>query len=118
MLEPGVIEHRQSRFGRWFRERRVAIAVWIAVIEGFLLIVHAIPRLLTLAVAIVIVVGYFWLGHRLRPGAVRDVAWVAAVSQAFVMLIPILAIVLSTLALIGLGILAVLALVLLFSRRS
>jgi hypothetical protein len=118
VIEPGVIEHRQGRFGRWLRERRVAIAVWIAVIEGLLLIVHAIPRLLTLAIALLIVVAFFWLGHRLRPGALRDVAWIAAVSQAFVMLIPILAIVVGTLAFVAVGILAVLALVLLFTSRS
>jgi hypothetical protein len=118
VIEPGVIEHRQGRFGRWLHERRVAIAVWIAVIEGLLLIVHAIPRLLTLAIAVLIVVAFFWLGHRLRPGALRDVAWIAAVSQAFVMLIPILAIVVGTLAFVAVGVLAVLALVLLFTSRS
>ena len=119
MIEPGaVIEHRQSRFGRWLRERRIAIAVWVAVIEGLLLIVHAIPRLLTLFVAVLIVVAFFWLGHRLRPGALRDVAWIAAVSQAFVMLVPILAIVVGTLALVAVGILAILALALLFTSRS
>ena len=113
-----MIEHRQGRFGRWLRERRVAIAIWIAVIEGLLLILHAIPRLLTLAVAVLIVVVFFWLGHRLRPGPLKDVAWIAAVSQAFVMLIPILAIVVGTVAFIAVGILAVLALVLLFTSRS
>ena len=118
MLEPGVIEHRESRPRRWLRERRVAIAVWIAVIEGLLFIVGAIPRLLTLAIAVVVVAGYFWLGHRLRPGTAREVAWIAAVSQALVMLVPILAIVVGTLAVIGIAILAVLALVLLFARRS
>ena len=118
MIEPGVIEHRQGRFGRWIRERRVAIAVWIAVIEGLLLIVHAIPKLLTLAIAVLVVVAFFWLGHRLRPGALKDIAWIAAVSQAFVMLIPILAIVVGTLAFVAVGILAVLALVLLFTSRS
>ena len=85
----------------------MAIAVWIAVIEGLLLVVHAIPRLLTLAIAVLIVLVFFWLGHRLRPGALRDVAWIAAVSQAFVMLIPILAIVVGTLAFVAVGILAV-----------
>lgn len=119
MLEPGaVIEHRESGPRRWFRERRLAIAVWIAVIEGILFLVGAIPRLLTLAIAVLVVVGYLWLGDRLRPQALRDVAWVAAVSQALVMLVPILALVVGTLALIGVGILAVLALVLLLSRRG
>jgi hypothetical protein len=118
VIEPRVIEHRQGRLGRWLRERRVAIAVWIAVIEGLLLIVHAIPRLLTLVIAVVVVAGFLWLGHRLRPGVLRDVAGIAAVSQAFVMLIPILAIVVGTLALVAVGILAALALILLFTTRS
>jgi hypothetical protein len=119
MLEPGaVIEHRESRQRRWLRERRLAIAVWIAVLEGILFLVGAIPRVLTLAVAVLVVVGYFWLGHRLRPLVVREVAWIAAVSQALVMLVPILAIVVGTLALIGVAILAVLALVLLLARRG
>jgi hypothetical protein len=118
VLERGVIEHRETRPRRWLRERRVAIAAWIAVIEGLLFIVHVIPRLPTLAVAVVIVVGYFWLGQRLRPGAGREIFWIAAVSQAFVMLIPLLAIVVGTLALIAFGVLAVLALVLLFASRS
>ena len=118
MLEPGVIEHRESGPRRWLRERRLAIAFWIAVVEGVLFLVGAIPRLLTLAIAVIVVVGYFWLGHRLRPQAVRDVAWIAAVSQALVMLVPILAIVVGTLAFVAVGILAVLALVLLFTSRS
>jgi hypothetical protein len=92
--------------------------VWIAVIEGLLLILHALPRLATLAIAVIVVVLFFWLGHRLRPGPIRDVAWIAAVSQAFVMLVPILAIVVGTLALVAVGILAVLALALLFTSRS
>ena len=118
MLEPSVIEHRESGPRRWLRERRLAIAFWIAVVEGVLFLVGAIPRLLTLALAAVVVLGYFWLGHRLRPPAVREAAWIAAVSQALVMLVPILAILVGTLALIGVGILAVLALVLLLSRRG
>jgi len=118
VLEPGVIEHRESGPRRWLRERRLAIAFWIAVVEGVLFLVGAIPRLLTLAIAVIVVVGYFWLGHRLRPQAVRDVAWIAAVSQALVMLVPILAIVVGTLAVIGVAILAVLALVVLLARRG
>jgi hypothetical protein len=119
MLEPGaVIEHRDTGPRRWLRERRLAVAFWIAVVEGVLFLVGAIPRLLTLAIAVLVVVGYFWIGHRLRPQPVREVAWIAAVSQALVMLVPILAFVVGTLALIAVGILAVLALALLLSRRG
>jgi hypothetical protein len=118
MLEPSVIEHRESGPRRWLRERRLAIAFWIAVVEGILFLVGAIPRLLTLAIAAIVVLGYFWLGDRLRPQAVREGAWIAAVSQALVMLVPLLAILVGTLALIGVGVLALLALALLLTRRG
>jgi hypothetical protein len=119
MLEPGaVIEHRQSRPARWLRDHRIRIALWAAVIEGFLLLVHAIPRLPALGIAIVVVALYFWVGHRLRSTTAKEVGWIAAVWQALVMLVPILIIVVGTLALIIVGLLAVVALVLLFSRRG
>jgi hypothetical protein len=119
VLEPGaVIEHGQTPQGRWLRERRLRIALWIAVIEGVLLLVHAIPRLPTLLVAIVVVLGYFWLGHRIRWETAREVGWIAAVSQALVMLVPVLIILVGTLALIAVAALAVIALILLFSRRG
>jgi hypothetical protein len=118
MVERGaLIEHGTSRSSRWLHDRRVRIALWIAVIEGVLLLVHAIPRLPALAIAIVVVALYFWLGHRLRSATARQVGWIAAVSQALVMLVPILIIVVGTLALIVVGLLAVVALILLFSRR-
>ena len=77
MLEPGVIEHRESRPRRWLRERRVAIAVWIAVIEGLFFIVGVIPRLLTLAVAVLVVVGAY---------AARDVCPLENLALAAVMI--------------------------------
>ena len=66
--------------------------------------------------AIAVVVGYFMLADRLRPGIGRQVAWIAAVSQAIVMLVPLLVIVIGTLALIAIAVIALVALVLLFSR--
>jgi hypothetical protein len=112
-----VLEHRTTRSGRWLRERRVRVALWIAVIEGILVVFHVIPRLLALAVAVAVVALYFVAGHQIRSDAVRQAAWIAAVSQALVVLIPVLVIVVGTLALIVVGILAAIALVLLLSDR-
>lgn len=119
MLEPGpVVEHRQGPVGRVLHQRRVAIAVAIAAAEGLLILVDEISVALALIVAIAVVVGYFTLGDRLRPGRARQVAWIAAVSQTLVMLVPVLLIVIGTLAIVGIAVLAIAALVLLFSRRG
>ena len=117
-LERGpVLEHGTTRAGRWLREYRLRIAIWIAVVEGILVLVGAVPRLGAIALALLVLAGYFPLARRLSWDVGRQAAWVAAVSQAFVALIPVLAIVVGTLALIALGLIAVAALVLLFRDR-
>jgi cellulose synthase/poly-beta-1,6-N-acetylglucosamine synthase-like glycosyltransferase len=118
MLERGaVIEHGSSRPGRWLRERRLRIALWVAVIEGIFIVFHQIPVAVAIVVGIAVVVLYFTQGDRLRSDTAGQVAWIAAVSQVLVMLVPIFLIVFSAIALLIVAILAVVALVLLFSRR-
>ena len=118
MLErSAVIEHGTSRTGRWLRERRVRVALWVAVIEGLLIVVHAISWPIALIVAIAVVVLYFSAGNRLRSDFAGQIAWIAAVSQALVALVPVFVFVVGTLALIIVALLAVVALVLLFSDR-
>ncbi len=118
MLERGaIVEHGTSRTGRWLRERRVWIAIWIAVIEAILILFSWISVPIALIVAIAVVVLYFWAGNRLRPNVAGEIAWIAAVSQAFVMLVPVLVIVGVMIAVILVAVLAVVALILLFSDR-
>jgi hypothetical protein len=118
MLERGaVVEHGTSRPGRWLRERRVRVALWIAVIEGVLVVFHAISWPIALIVAIAVVVMYFSAGNRLRSDVAGQIAWIAAVSQALVALVPVFVFIVGTLALIIVALLAVVALVLLFSDR-
>jgi hypothetical protein len=113
-----VLEHGSSRTGRWLRARRIRIAFWIAVIEGLLVALHAISWWLAIAVAVLVVIGWFSFGHRMRSDAARQVGWIAAVSQALVALVPIFVIIVGTLALVVVGILAVVALILLFGSRD
>ena len=119
MLERGaVIEHRSSRWGRWLSERRLRIAVWVAVIEGIFIVFDQIPIAAAIVLGIAVLVLYFTVGDRLKSGTAGQIAWIAAVSQAFVILVPIFLIVLGSIAVVAVVILAVVALVLLFSRRS
>ena len=118
MLERGaVIEHGSSRPGRWLRERRLRIALWVAVIEGIFIVFHQIHVAIAIVVGIAVVVLYFTQGNRVSSDTAGQVAWIAAVSQVLVMLVPIFLIVLWSIALLIVAILAVVALVLLFSRR-
>jgi hypothetical protein len=119
MLEPGaVVEHGQGPTTRWLRERRVSVAIAIAIAEGILIVAGELSKALALVVAIAVVVLYFTVADRLRAGLAREIAWIAAVSQAIVMLVPVLVILIGTLTLIAIAVIGVLALVLLFSRRG
>jgi len=117
MASQGVVEHGSGKVSRWLRERRLRMAVWIALVEGVLVLVHAIPRWPALGVAIAIVLLYLWAGRNARPGAVREGGWILAASQAFVLLIPVLTFVFWTVALIAVVVLGAVALFVLFSRR-
>jgi hypothetical protein len=118
MLERGaLVEHGTSRTGRWLRERRVRIALWVAVVEGILIVFHAISVPIAIVVAVAVVILYFSAGDRLTSDTAHQVAWVAAVSQVLVMLVPIFLIILWSIALIIVVILALVAFALLFSRR-
>src|SRR2546423_13559830 len=99
-----VVEHGSSRAGRWLRARRVRIAFGIAAIEGLLVVVHAIWWWAAIAFAVLVVVSWFSPGPRLRSDTTRQVGWIAAVSQSLVAFVPILVIIVGTLALIVVGI--------------
>ena len=64
----------------------------------------SLSKALALVVAVAVVVLYFTLADRLRPGVAREIAWVAAVSQAIVMLVPVLVILIGTLTLIAIAV--------------
>jgi hypothetical protein len=113
-----ALEHGSSRSSRWLRARRTRFAFWIAVVEGILVVFHAISWWAAIAVAVLVVFGWFSFGHRLRSDTARQAGWIAAVSQALVALVPIFVFIVGTLALIVVGVLAVVALVLLFSSRD
>lgn len=112
-----VVDHGSSSAGRWLRARRLRGALGIAVIEGLLVALHVIPWWLAIVVAAAVMAFYLFAGRRLRSDVARQTSWVAAASQAMMALVPILFIVIGTLTLIIVGVLAVVALVVLFADR-
>lgn len=112
-----LVEHGSTPLGRWLRARRLRIAAWIAVAEGVLVLVHALPRVLTLVLAAAIVLFYFAFGRQVRWDTVRQVSWIGAASQVLMVLVPVLAALIGGLAVIALVALAVVALFVLLNDR-
>jgi len=113
-----IIEHRESRFARRLRRRRLQVALLVAAVEAILVLVGAIPWWLVVAFAVAAVAGYVWLGRDHRNPTFRAAAWVAAVSQLIVVLVPVAIVVVGLLALVLVVLLAIGALAaLLLDRR-
>jgi hypothetical protein len=112
-----LIEHGSTPTGRWLRARRLRLAAWIAVVEGLLVLIHAVPRVPAIVLAAAIIIFYFGFGRQLRADSLRQVSWIAAMSQALVILVPVLAVLIWGVAVLALAVLAVVALFVLLQDR-
>jgi hypothetical protein len=116
-VEGQLVEHGSTPLGRWLRAKRLRIAAWIALAEGVLVLIHVIPRIPALILAAAILVFYFGFGRQVRIDSLRQVSWIAATSQALMILVPVLAALIGGLAIIALVALAVVALFVLLQDR-
>jgi len=113
-----VVEHRESRFARRLRRRRLQVALGIGAVEGILVLAGVIPWWLVIALAVAAVAGYIWFGRDHRNPTLRAASWVASVSQLVVVLVPVAIVLIGLLAIILVVLLAVGALAaLLLDRR-
>lgn len=112
-----TVEHRQGRLAPLVRRRRVHLMLWIVLIEGILVLFGAVPWWAVLALTVVAFGFYVAGGRGHGHPLVRELSWIAAVSQLVVVLVPVLAVVLTTLAVAALFIVAVGVLVLLVLDR-
>jgi len=116
-----MIEAGSTRTGRWLRERRLRLALWTAVIEGILVAVsHDLTRWTVLVIAVIVLAFYVLAGRTMKWDVGRQLSWIAAASQALAILVVLLAFVVGLLAIVLVGLFAVLALAYLFSdyRRT
>ncbi len=109
----------RSRSGRWLAERRLKIALVIAVLEGILVAIEKdFSRWTVIVIAAPIIAFYLFAGRTLESDTGRQLSWIAAASQAFAALLAILALVIKLFVLIVAGVFAAIALVLILSDRS
>jgi hypothetical protein len=113
-----AIEHGSTGPGRWLRERRYRLTMWITLAEGALYLLGVLNRWEAVGLA-VIGVGLWWLaGRRSSSDVFRQSSWIFAASQVLVLCVPIALAILSALAIGVIVILAIVALVLLFKERA
>lgn len=116
-IETRLVDHASTPGGRWLRERRLRIAFFIAVIEGVLVAFKVISWWVAVPIAAIAIAFYLYAGREIKNDSARQVAWIAATSQALVALVPVLVVVVGTLALIAVAVLAGVALFMLLTDR-
>jgi hypothetical protein len=117
MFGAHAIEHGSSRTGRWLREHRLRFTLWLAAAEGLLYVVHVLHFWPLVALAAVLVGFWAWVGRNSGSDTIRQVAWVLAVAQLLVLLVPVAWAIVKTVAIIVVALLAIAALVFLFTER-
>ena len=111
------IEHGSTRGGRWLRDRRLKVALGLAIAEGLLVALDVVSAWVAILIAIAVLAVYFGWARASGPDWLREPGWIVAVWQAVVLLVPVLVVIVGTLALVAVGAIAILALVALFADR-
>jgi hypothetical protein len=114
-----MIEAGSTRGGRWLRDRRVRIALWVAVIEGLIAALSQdIGRWTILAMAVIVLAFYIVAGRQLKWDVGRELSWIAAASQVLAILVIVFAFVLKLVAIVIIVGFALVALAYLFSDHK
>jgi len=112
-----TVEHRDGRVGELLRRRRLHLVLWIILIEGILVLFGIVPWWTVLVFATLAFAAYVVAGRGHSHAVVREITWIAAVSQLVVVLVPVLAVLLTGLAVIALVLVPVGAVVMLLLVR-
>jgi hypothetical protein len=116
-----AIEGGSSRAGRWLRERRLKLALGIAVFEGIVVALRGdVSRWTVVAIAALVLIIYTLVRQNVRWDAARQLLWIVAASQVLAVLVVIMAFIVGAVALVLVALFALVALAYLVSdlRRT
>jgi hypothetical protein len=113
-----AIEHGSTRPGRWLRDRRVKFTLGIAAVEGLLFLFGVLHWWAAVALAVVAVAFWWFVARGNRNDAIRHAGWIFAASQLLVLCVPLALGILKAVAIAVIALLAVAALIILFTDRS
>ena len=112
-----AVEQGSTRAGSWLRERRLRLTLWIAAAEGLLYLIGVLHWWAAVALAVIAVGVWRYLGRHNRSGVLRQLSWSFASSQLLVLLVPLVLAIAKAVAIAVVALLAVAALVILFAER-
>jgi len=108
----------RSSHGRWFYARRLKIALGIAVLEGiFVAFANDFSQWTVIIISVPIIAFYIFAGRNVNSDTGRQLSWIAAASQAFTVILCVLAKLIGKTSLIVVGIFAVIAVILLIGEK-
>jgi len=113
-----TVEHGSTKTGRWLKERRIRIVLWIAVLEGIVVALSDFTKWTVIGIAIPVLAIYVVWGRNAKSDTAYQIAWIAGASQALAVVVVILGVLLSWLPLVLAAVFAVIALVFLFHERG
>lgn len=115
--EPTPSEPR-SEHGRWLHARRLKIALGIAVLEGiYVAFANDFSQWTVIIISIPIIGFYLLAGRTLNSDVGRQLSWIAAASQAFTVILCVVAKLIGKTSLIVVGIFAAVAVILLIGEK-
>jgi hypothetical protein len=112
-----IVEHGDTPQSRRLRRLRLRIALVIAAVEGILVLAGEIPWWVVMLAAAAALLARIAL-RSTDIQVVRQLTWIAAVSQLTVVLVPVAAAVLTALAVVVLVVIAIVALAALLRDRG
>lgn len=102
----------------WLWANRLRLSLAIAVIEGLVVAFEKdFSRITVIVVAIPVILFYLLAGRTLETRIARELSWILAMSQALAVVAAILAVILSWIALVLVGVFAVIGIYLLLHDR-
>jgi hypothetical protein len=113
-----VLDHGSTRPGRWLRDRRLRLTLSVAVVEGLLVVLHVLHWWTIVLLAAAAVAAWWYGGRRHRIDAVRQATWIAAASQLLVLCVPLVLTIATAIAIGIVALLAIAALIFLFTERA
>jgi cobalamin synthase len=117
MFGSHAIDHDSSRSGRWLRQHRLRFTLWLAAGEGILYVFKVLHWWEAVVLAIAGVASYFYVGRRSRSDSIREATWTFAAAQLLVLLVPIVFKIAEAVAIAVVALIAVAALIFLFTER-
>lgn len=112
-------EQERSGTAVWLEARRLRIALGLAFFEGIIVALEKdFTRWTVIIISAPIIAFYVFAGRSLDSDTGRQLSWIAAATQAFAILLCVIALLIGSFALIIAGLFAAVAVILLLGERG